>query len=300
MSTTQIVLIVVAVAVVVVLGVGGLLVAILVPALSKAQEMANRAVCMSNLSSINKGLILYKAYSDDKYPWLHDGITTWDTATVATNRTVDPFGPNDDPKNPKARSTTALMFMLVRNGQLADIFRCPSDRQSKVDDETKSDQTDGDVKEGECYFDFSKPENVSYSYQAPLYVGPGKFKNGVDPSESETAIVADMTPRYGGSVKWTPIPIADNTPASEISKQLTNNHKCEQVNVLYIAGNVRGQKRPDVGYDNSSDGAGPDQIYTAFGNDVKSRRKATSTDIKDHKSEKDTFLIGPVGRAEGK
>ena len=52
----------------VVIGIIGLLLAILVPALNKARETANRAVCMSNLGSINKALLVYKSENDNQYP----------------------------------------------------------------------------------------------------------------------------------------------------------------------------------------------------------------------------------------
>jgi len=252
---------------------------------------SRRAVCMSNLSSINKGLILYRAANDDKYPWLGEKITGWDETKVGTNRNVDPFGKREDPNNPKPRSVTALMFMMVRAGQAAGIFRCPEDANARVDDATKADDDDRDVKEGEYYWDFSKPQNVSYSYQAPRYVNDKTFAQGLDSSETEVVVVADMTPRYGGKKKWTPVALTDETPMADVQKQNSHNHGGEVTNVLYVAGNVKSQKRPDVG-------VSKDNIFTAFGEDFKDRRSSTSTKLSDHKKIKDTFLIGPVGRYE--
>ena len=46
----------------------GLWAAILVPALQQANELTNRTVCMSNLSSIGKGLTIYKGMHDNRFP----------------------------------------------------------------------------------------------------------------------------------------------------------------------------------------------------------------------------------------
>ena len=46
----------------------GLLAAVLVPALTTAQEQANRTVCISNLRSINSSIMLYKSENDGNWP----------------------------------------------------------------------------------------------------------------------------------------------------------------------------------------------------------------------------------------
>ncbi|MGB2824971.1 MAG: hypothetical protein WBF17_28630, partial [Phycisphaerae bacterium] len=45
-----------------------ILAAVLVPSLQQATELTNRTVCMSNLSSIGKAMVLYKAVYDNRYP----------------------------------------------------------------------------------------------------------------------------------------------------------------------------------------------------------------------------------------
>jgi len=250
-----------------------------------------RTYCMSNLRSINSAITLYKSANDGAYPWLHDKITAWDTTLVGTNRNVDPNGMHDDPNNPKPRSITSLMFLLVRMNQPAGMFRCPDDQNSVVDRDVKADANNGDVPEGKYYWDFSKPENLSYSYQAPRYISATTYANGIDNSLMELIVYADMTPKYQGDEKWTPIPITDQTSQADIEKQLSYNHKGKQVNILRVAGNVEAQKRPDVG-------DSQDQIYTTYGANFKARRSATSTTLTDHKKSRDTFLIGPVGRSE--
>lgn len=271
----------------VVVGIIGLLAAILVPTLQQAQELTNRTVCMSNLRSINSAAMLYKSANDGIWPWLYNKNKGWDTTEVGKNR-------NLDPNTTVERSVTALMFMLVRQDQPAGVFRCPSDKSALVDDKTKAMENDNFIKQGEYYLDFSKPVNVSYSYQAPRYISTGgTYVNGVDSTETELVVYADMTPRYGGDEAWVPKPIETSTTQSEIEKQLSYNHKGKQVNILKVAGNVAPVKRHDVGLYQ-------DLIYTAYGNSTQADapRKGVLKEITSHVKSADTFLIGPYGRDE--
>jgi hypothetical protein len=271
----------------------GVLVVLLVlvyPFFQGSQEFITYPYCMSNLRSINSAITLYKSANDGAWPWLYDKMTAWDTTEVGTNRNVSPFGTGDDPNNPKPRSITSLMFMLIRQDQPPGMFRCPSDKNSIVDRDVKATRDDGDkasgVLEGDYYWDFSRPENTSYSWQAPIWKD-GRFKQGIDSSETDTVVIADMTPavtRPG----WKPADVT-KLDGEAIEAQNSPNHKGKQVNILRIAGNVEQKKRPDVGLDN-------DNIYTASGDPNTGSQSATSVDIRKHLSPRDTFLIGPVGR----
>lgn len=279
MTSAELVAMVVVLAALVVLGV--------VACGPRSQALITYTHCLSNLSSINKAVVIYKGENDGQWPWLHDTITEWDTTGVGTNRNVNPLGENDDPNNPKRRSITSLMFLLVRMNQSPGMFRCPQDKNSTIDLEVKADADDGDVLAGEYYWDFAKPENVSFSYQAPRYVDAMTYANGVDNNETELIVFADMTPA-ATRPWWKPADVsklADDAVAS----QLSFNHDGKNINILRVAGYVQSQNRPDVGDSN-------DNIYTAYGTDFKTRRSATSLDIRQHVRKSDTFLIGPVGR----
>jgi hypothetical protein len=230
--------------------------------------------------------MLYMSASSRDYPWLRDTMTAWDTTPVGTNRNINPSGTKDDPNNPKPRSITALMFMLVRQDQPPGMFRCPSDKHSVVDRNVKADANDGDVRKGEYYLDFSGPENVSYSWQAPIWKD-GRFLQGIDGSKTETVVIADMTPA-ATNPQWKPADVTQ-LAGSAIEAQNSPNHKGKFNNILRVAGNIQGAKRPDVGIDN-------DNIFTASGAPYAGSRGATSLDIRKHLSPRDTFLIGPVGR----
>jgi hypothetical protein len=272
-----------------------LVAAILIPNSGSAIELPNRTVCMSNLRSIGNALKLYRSENDGAWPWIGEVTSDPTVVRTGTNRNRSPL---KDPNAPCDRSITSLMFLLVRMDQPPGMFRCPSDKNSVVDDNTKAKQDDGDkdsgVRERQYYWDFSKPENLSYSWQAPVWKD-GRFLQGIlkgtYEEDTETAIAADMTPRYGGFEKWTPRAIDGQSTQADIEKQLSNNHKGKQVNILRVAGNVAAVKRPDVGIYR-------DSIYTASGNLNGGSQGATSLDIRKHLSSRDTFLIGPVGRAE--
>ena len=273
-----------------IVGVLALLLVLLFPFFDSAQESGPDIYCMSNLRSINSAITLYKSANDGAWPWLYDKMTAWDTTSVGTNRNINPFGKGDDPNNPRQRSITALMFMLVRQDQPAGMFRCPSDRNSVVDCDVKATQDDGDkasgVLKGEYYLDFSRPENVSYSWQAPIWKD-GRFLRGIDLSETDTVVIADMTPAVTNP-QWKPADVTQITD-SAIEPQNSPNHKGKFNNILMVAGNVAQKKRPDVGRCN-------DNIFTASGAPYVGSRSATSLDIRKHLSTRDTFLIGPVGR----
>jgi prepilin-type N-terminal cleavage/methylation domain-containing protein len=55
----------------VVIGIIGVLIAILLPALGKAREAANRASCLSNLRQIHQSFIFYAGDNDDQVPLGH-------------------------------------------------------------------------------------------------------------------------------------------------------------------------------------------------------------------------------------
>ncbi len=257
-----------------------------------ANELTNRTVCVSNLSSINKALVLYKGENDGAFPWLFDTMTAWDTTEVglANAREKSPFGTSEDPNNPTQRSLTVLMFMLIRMNQSPGMFRCPNDKNSEVDLETKAGEDIGTAEdgllEGEYYWDFSKAENVSFSWQAPIWKD-GRFRQGIDSVKPETVVCADMTPA-ATKPQWKPADVSKLTGRA-IAAQNSPNHNGEKNNILTVGGYVRSQKRPDVG-------RGEDNIYTASGKANAGSRSATSLDIRKHASPRDTFLIGPVGR----
>jgi prepilin-type N-terminal cleavage/methylation domain-containing protein len=267
----------------VVVGIIGLLAAILVPTLQQANELTNRTVCMSNLSSIGKALTLYKGTNDNLWPWISDKLKQWDTTTVGTNRDKDPF---EDANNPGERSITAMMFLLVRENQPVKLFVCPSTGDRK-DENIRDDANATEDEEPEYFWDFSYYFNVSYSWQAPIEDKNNKYRQGVNDNDNDTVVVSDKTPAEGtdewNNGEWDP-----DLKGQKVEQHMSQNHsRGKQINVLFVGMNVAKHDRPDVGVNN-------DMIYTASGKPKRGSRSATSTSLGDHKSTRDTFLIGPV------
>jgi hypothetical protein len=277
----------------------GVGVALVVPALQRANELTNRTVCMSNLKSIGSALILYKGCNDNQWPWLTDKCADWEINEVGLNRQV-----KSDPNSHPERSVTGMMFLLVRDNQPAKLFVCPS--TGDVNDVDIKDMGKvGSDGEPEYLWDFSGPDNVSYSWQAPVKGKDGKYRQGLNDNDNDTVVIADKTPRWcpqpWNNAAWDPV-----LTGSAVRPHMSQNHSLgDTVNVLYVGINVSKQSRPDIGMSDAGRGGLPDQpgmcdmIYTASGKPTSGSAKATSISIADHLSTRDTFLIGPVAAPKG-
>jgi prepilin-type N-terminal cleavage/methylation domain-containing protein len=285
----------------VVVGIIGLLAAILVPTLQQANELTNRTVCMSNLKSIGSALTLYKGSNDNFWPWLgpalaanKDKTCTWDIDAGTNHLTTD------TPDTKQARSITELMFLLVRDNQPAKLFICPS--TTDIKDENIKDSntgtgttggTTGTDTEPEYYWDFSGPTNLSYSWQAPIVKGSStKYIVGLNDNDNDTVVIADQGPKYGPD-EWTPTALTDTMKPTELAKQMSQNHSRGKVlNALFVGINVNKAQRPDIGINK-------DNIFTNYGTSSKTCQTATGIDLSGHNSTRDTFLFGPKGKEAG-
>ncbi|MFW6155579.1 MAG: type II secretion system protein [Planctomycetota bacterium] len=105
----------------VVISIIALLVAILMPSLSRARELMQRAACGMNLNSIGKGLAMYKAQYDDDYPWIAGSDRDWTTTDMTAG------GKSDSNFYDLGKNLLANLNLLVKEGTLAyDQFLCPS------------------------------------------------------------------------------------------------------------------------------------------------------------------------------
>ena len=267
----------------VVISIISLLVTIMVPALGKARELARRAICANNQAAIGKGLALYASANGDNYPWVQ-ASASWSAATGQNRATAPSAGAN--------YSVSALLFVLVRDGQAAGLFICPS-TLDKADPNTRSDTA--------WYWDFSPysvggTEHLSYSYQSPLNVsttGTPAYASGVGPaSDALLAVLSERTPAYAGGAVGDTVRRADfpwdNPGDSDPRAGMSPNHTDgEYANVLYADGHVANTNRADIGVNN-------DNIYSSAIGARDVQRGAGSLVLADHDSAKDSFLTGPV------
>ncbi len=283
----------------VVIAIIALLVSILLPSLNRARELAKRAVCMANLSGLGKAFMMYATENDDQWPWIASSKV--EDVEVGENYDEEP-----DPSAPDDRSSTALLFLLVRSGQPADLFTCPSDGDA-FEEKNLRDSNGFYWDFNDANSDPTKPyKTVSYSYQAPLYTDDGdeedKFSGVSSISESALIIMADKSPAYWDRCK--PDTPWDDDDLSEAEKALgmSQNHgDGEYINYLRADFSVLGAKiRADIGINQ-------DNIYSHAESDVDTAGKmdpeTASEGKKDkwegHKSKKDSFLVGPFNPDKG-
>jgi prepilin-type N-terminal cleavage/methylation domain-containing protein/prepilin-type processing-associated H-X9-DG protein len=206
----------------VVVAIIALLISILLPSLSRARELAKRAVCSANLRGIGQGEHIY---SNDHYEWFphHYYVPTYsdpDTAPqthgisfvgymgstsepTITQEVVDP-GMGGDPH--ESESTTAShpsrsMFLLVVAGHSTPAeFVCPSSADNS--DDLRNRGSDSEVppesaaQPGKNRFDFRGYPYMSYGYQLP-YARRAKPRATLD---VRMAVNADKGPFFmGGS-----------------------------------------------------------------------------------------------------
>jgi len=270
----------------VVVGIIGMLAAMLMPSAVAIMEMVRQNMCMSNLRNLGTAVHVYRQRNDQRVPWIPNVSSDFAAVATGTNRDRDP---GEDPDAAGERSITAVMFLLVRDGHSPGLFLCPSDDTAVEDTHVRWDHDGDDTTASEFYWDFSEAGNVSFSWQAPVRKGD-RYVHGVGDDEPAAVLMADRTPASDDDA-WQPLAMSDEASREDIRRNMSLNHAGEVVNLLRMDLAVKRVKRPDVGVDR-------DNIYTASGLKAGGSRGATSLDLADHLSPADSFLIGPVGETD--
>jgi prepilin-type N-terminal cleavage/methylation domain-containing protein/prepilin-type processing-associated H-X9-DG protein len=212
----------------VVIGIIGLLVTILIPPLSQIRELAKRASCKNNLSSIGKQILMY--YTETGY-FPATANDTGDAATGTWHETdaeEDNIAVDEDTAGQwlfgaggnKSMYPSACLFLLVRIQALpTKAFVCPSD----MDADTYSLPQGTPV---ERITDFGSMYNVSYSISYPWNSGGNVSWPKQLPTEF--ALMSDLSPIGESGV--------DVSSEGEDGNSL--NHNKEGQNVLYADGHV--------------------------------------------------------------
>jgi prepilin-type N-terminal cleavage/methylation domain-containing protein len=212
----------------VVIAIIALLMSILMPALARVRELAQRTVCGTNLSGIVKAGTVY-ANDDDTGRLPVAGLTgcTWGpTAAFDALDIVDAFSGT-------ASAGASLYLLVKRDYTSAKQFMC------------KSDPAVSEFKTAEpaAVWDFggTPDDHVSYAYHYPYPDGTGAHYALTASAEPGKAVVADRNPMEAGL------------------EGLWNStlHQEEGQNVAYIDTHVKFNKNPNVGVND-------DNIYTVY------------------------------------
>ncbi|NLE59551.1 MAG: prepilin-type N-terminal cleavage/methylation domain-containing protein [Planctomycetes bacterium] len=268
----------------VVVAIIALLIAILLPSLARARELAKRTACAANVSGMGKGLYTYATENADIYPIAAPNsfqvsgaaVTYWNRTGFRGGATTNQPTTTGDPAGAtpvmSEMSTTRNLWQLVKTGGTSPrSFICPS----------SSDQADT-VDNPADYWDFPAVPNetptitpnrgwvnggtqneqcISYGYQVP-YGSYGKPTTEVD---QRMALAADKGP-YGAAGGTQAAPTWNYDAAQTQSPDMwmpfnSPNHGGQGAGegqvVLYADTHAEFQPKPVVG-------VGFDNIYTAW------------------------------------
>jgi prepilin-type N-terminal cleavage/methylation domain-containing protein len=257
----------------VVIAIIALLISILLPSLSRARELAKRAVCAANLRGIGQAQHIY---SNDYFEWFPvDWYMEADGAAGTTritfigemsNNMEIPFDTNSPP--PTATHPSRSMFLLIIQGSSTPKqFICPSSGDQEDDLRNRTSGNEVAAQPGINRFDFRGYPFVSYGYQLP-------FARHARPTQNldvRMAIMADKGPYF---IAGTPNPSDGTTPDQQSNIQEPNfpgnggqalrvsndewrpynsrNHNGEGQNVLFLDDHVTFHKKPLAGVNNDN------------------------------------------------
>lgn len=275
----------------VVVAIIALLISILLPSLSRARELAKRAVCASNMKGIGTAMVIYSNDNQEWYPH-HFYFPTYNTPNAApSTHGIGYIGrmgsSNSGPpiRLPTSATTSSTaghpsrsLFLLVIAGQSTPgQFICPS--TGDVEDDLRNRGTDASsgtesaAQPGINRFDFRGYPFLSYGYQMP-YSRRGKPRNTLDVrmpyaadkgpffQAASTLAGSQTTPDEAITGDQSPTTDIGNTPELVVKASAerwrnynSQNHNGEGQNVLFIDSHAEFLRKPIVGVQN-------DNIYT--------------------------------------
>ncbi|MGC8541303.1 MAG: type II secretion system protein [Phycisphaerae bacterium] len=255
----------------VVISIIALLIAILLPSLARAKELANRAVCSANIRGIIQSCYIYAQSNNSQFP----ATMSAPTGSLAITAGGAPGGPNTTPASPQtagavtsawytgtatASDPLSCLWMLVLQGQdTPKSFICPSDPIATTPSLEYQTTTSTSA---QYYFNFdnnlataanTNGQGESYSIACPWNDSGGVGGWWTDNSGSDVPEVSDMAPASPGSVttsgstlqRNTAQPVTGNTYGNYIYN--SGNHNGDGQNVGFGDDHVSWEVNPYVG-----------------------------------------------------
>jgi prepilin-type N-terminal cleavage/methylation domain-containing protein len=253
----------------VVIAIIALLMGILMPALAKVRQIAQRMVCGSNLSGIGKAMLIYANDYEDEFPRAGGVTSVWNGPVIwdAIDRSTA-YGVNATTGAGGKATISSCFYLLIKYAEVTSkSFICKGDSGAVEFKLTDYPQHRADLVEMVQAWEFGPPPTVgdprkhcSYTYHIPF----GTPYALTTSSEPGMAVAADRNP-------WIPAPGADaRTPFTDFvpdipptftgtaitaKKGNAQTHQDDGQNVLFMDTHVDFASRPYVGIED-------DNIYT--------------------------------------
>lgn len=208
----------------VVVAIIALLISILLPSLSRARELAKRAVCAANVRGMGQGMHIYANDNQDWFPmhYFYPGVADMTSAPVIAEvdyvgqlgvdynvktegvSVANPTGVNSQTGHP----SRGLFLLIIGGESSAGSFICPSSNDNEDDMRNKGAYYEGTgvgegaARPGKNRFDFAGYNTLSYAYQVPF----GRRARPRVTLDARMVVAADKGPYYQADSENSPIP----------------------------------------------------------------------------------------------
>jgi hypothetical protein len=267
-----------------------ILIAILLPSLARARELAKRAVCSANLRGIGQAMHIYSNDNEEWFPihYYREPKDQPGSPPVHGIRWQGMMGSHDPLRISKATSPTlspdaghpsrSLFLLIIQGTSTSRQFICPSSRDEEDDLRNYGSDAGGNTtvmasQPGINRFDFRGYRHLSYGYQLPygkkgrpwqnldvrmaVMADKGPYTKEAGPGLEGTRTSVDGRSDVSPPDEWSGLGPAEvlRRPEKDWRPYNSRNHRGEGQNVLFVDDHVDFQKRPTVGVNN-------DNIYT--------------------------------------
>ena len=234
----------------VVLGIVGVVLAVVLPSVERVRHQAYITKCGSNLHQIDVALSVYENENHGNWPRTGYDPATADAPVKGTGASSpDPFVAGSAVQ---ANDLTAGLFLLMRVERLPSaVFVCPYN-------DATSFAPDAANPTGRSNFTDQR-KNLAYSFADPYPTAAAAAAGYVLTGRTGAAVpvAADKNPGRGEGTDDV-YAVTPTSPASAMEQGNSPNHEQEGQNVLYGDGHVKYERTPFVG-------VGGDNVYTAKG-----------------------------------